>query len=130
MPTALLRALTARPALTALSPPGQRLIMALRLTVLAKRREVDALAVLTERFGCAASGRHALHIILLTGDLWPERFTMSPPCCGSLSHDELLLGTLADQAATRDRPAFDRESSDLLNEDARDQLWRELIRWQ
>ncbi len=130
MPTALLRTLTARPAISALAPPGQRLIMALRLTVLARRREVDALAVLTERFGCAATGRHALHIIMLTGDLWPERFTMSPPCCGSMSHDELLLGSLADLAAAQNRPEFDRESRDLLNEDARDQLWRELIRWQ
>lgn len=121
--------LTARPLLAELMPTGQRLIAALRLTVLARRREVDPLAVLTERFGCATTGRRALHIIALTGDLWPERFTLSPPCCRSLSHDEALLGALAGHAAQADRPRFDREARDLLNEDARDQLWRELRRW-
>jgi hypothetical protein len=121
---------TARPLMVDLQPVGQRLIMALRLTVLAQRREVDAQAVLRERFGCANAARQALHIIYLAGDLWPERFTMSPPCCRTLSHDEALLGAMAGHVAAANRPAYDQAACDLLNEDIRDQLWRELTRWQ
>ncbi len=130
MATDLFQTLTARPLMVDLRIAGQRLIMALRLTVLARRRDVDALAVLNERLGCSARAHHALHIIGLAGDLWPERFTMSPPCCRSLSHDEALLGMLADHAFAGNRPTFDRVACDLLCEDARDQLWRDLIRWQ
>jgi hypothetical protein len=125
----LLTALTARPLLNDLTPVGKQLVDALRMTVLARRREVDAHAVLTERLGSNARARHALHIIYLTGDLWPERFTMSPPCCRSLSHDEALLGELTGYASFANRPAFDQAARDLLSEEARDQLWRELIRW-
>lgn len=125
----LVHQLMARPLMSALAPPGQRLIAALRLTVLARRRGVDPVAVLNEKFGCAHIGQLAMHIICVTGDVWPERFTISPPCCRSLSHDEALLGTIADLAGRQDRPAFDAEARDLLSEDARDQLWRELSRW-
>ena len=129
MATDLLQLLTARPLVSTLSPPGERLIAALRLSVLARRRDVDPLAVLAERFGSRPVAEQALHIISLIGHIWPERFTLSPPCCRSLSHDEALVGTLADLAADDARAAFDREAGDLLAEDARDQLWRDLIRW-
>lgn len=125
----LLSLFTRRGTLPDLSAPAQQLITGVRLTVVARRRQVDALAVLAERLGDTAAARHALHITCLTGDLWPERFTLSPPCCRSLTHDEALLAALVDCAGREDRPAFDRESAELLSEDARDQLWRELIRW-
>jgi hypothetical protein len=129
MSTMLLASLLTRPRISDLLPSGARLVMALRLTVLTRRRDLDPLPILEERLGCPARARQALHIVLLAGDVWPERFTMSPPCCGTMSHDEQLLGVMADHAATGDRPSFDRAAGDLLNEDARDQLWREFTRW-
>lgn len=130
MTTALIRKLAHRPLLTSLDRPGQRLIDALRMTVLARRRQVDAAALLRERLECPAAARHALYIVTIAGDVWPERFVLSPPCCRCLSYDEALLGTLADHAAHGNRPDFDRDAGDLLSEDSRDQLWRALIRWQ
>jgi hypothetical protein len=129
MSTALLTSLLHQPLLVDLPRPGARLIMALRLTVMARRREVAELPLLNERLGCPARARLAAHIVTVVGDVWPERFTVSPRCCAALSYDEQLLGGLAGAASGDDRPGFDQAARDLLSEEIRDQLWRELIRW-
>jgi hypothetical protein len=129
MPTAFLDTLRTAPSVAELPPTGSRLIIALRLFVIARRRGHCPLARLTERLGSSADARLAIHVAGIVGYLWPERFTVSPPCCTSLSFDEQLLAELACHVADGDRPAYDRASRELLNEDARDQLWRELNRW-
>jgi hypothetical protein len=129
MQTTQLSHLLVRPAFASLPPSAAQLVMALRVFVIARRREVEPVPVLTERLGCLARARLAVHIAGVVGYVWPERFTLSPPCCGSLSHDEQLLGELAAWAAAGNRPRFDAAGCDLLGDEARDQLWREFTRW-
>lgn len=129
MQSTALAALMAHPRLSDMPPAGMRIIMCLRLVVIARRRSLDPIPILAERIGGITRAHHALHIVHLVGDTWPERFTLSPPCCGTVSHDEALLAELAGHADASDRPAFDRASADLLTSDARDQLWREFTRW-
>lgn len=109
-----------------LSDEGVRVVMATRLKIICDRRGIDPIPPLTERMGGLAAALRMMHVTGLVATLWPDPFTLSPPCCQSVSHDEALLGNLAEYAAQRDRVRFDCEARDLLNEDARDQLWRDL----
>ena len=129
MQSTALAALIAHPRLSDMPRVGMRIIMCLRLVIIARRRAIDPIPLLAERIGGITRAHHALHIVHLVGDMWPERFTLSPPCCGAMSHDEALLAELAGHADAADRPAFDRAGADLLASDARDQLWREFTRW-
>lgn len=109
-----------------IDPAAMRLVMATRLAVLCQRREVDPLPLLTQRVGCRMMAVAMLHLVSVTGTAWPEAFSLSPPCCRTLSHDEALLAALAEAALSNDRRGFDGCSRDLLTEDARDFLWREI----
>jgi hypothetical protein len=126
MQSNLLSRLIAPARLASLSPAGILLIRCARIIVIAQRRDQNPLAPLSDRLGCAGRAQRMLHLISIVGFLWPERFTLSPPCCAMLSHDEALLGALAGTAVAHDRPGFDHASHELLSEDTREQLWREL----
>ncbi|MCU0728944.1 MAG: hypothetical protein MUF41_02405 [Sphingopyxis sp.] len=104
---------------------SQTLIMAMRLHVVSTRRAVDPVPLLVERLGNEARARHAMHIVMVVGSLWPDRFILSPPCCRLLSFDEHLIGRLVDWQQCDDRARFDADARDLLGDDAREQLWRE-----
>ena len=118
--------LSTPPRLGDLSPLAIRLVMATRIRVSAERQGRPWLAILTARLGSHEEALHAAHLVEVIGGAWPERFALSPPCCPSLSPDEALLGALTEATEEGDRPGFDRESRDLLDSEARDQLWREL----
>jgi hypothetical protein len=126
MQTSQLASLFAPDRLADLPPAGLVLVQALRLTIIARRRERDPMPLLAERLGSEGHARRILRIVLLAGDVWPEKFTLSPPCCSAMTHDEALLGTMAGLAARGDRPAYDAVSREMLSEDARDVLWRML----
>lgn len=107
-------------------PAAVRLVMAIRIAALCSARKVDVLPAIAERTGCQRLALRLLHFIAVAGNAWPEPFIVSPPCCRALSHDETLLVALTEAANDDDRPRFDRHSADLLNEEVRDLLWREL----
>ena len=122
----LIEKLTARTPLGALSPEGARVIMALRLKIVCDKRGMDAIPPLSTRMGGISGALRMIHVTALVAALWPDPFALSPPCCRTLSHDEAMLGALAEAAYAGDRARFDDESTDMLSEEARDQLWRDL----
>lgn len=107
-------------------PAAMRLVMATRLAVLCQRRDVDPLPLLTQRVGCQRAAIGLIHLVAVAGSAWPESFSLSPPCSGTLSHDETLLAAMAEAVLIDDRAAFDRCSCDMIGEDSRDFLWREI----
>lgn len=128
MQTSPLAQLIAPARLSSLPPAGILIIQSARLLAIARRREQDPLPLLADRLGDAGWAQHMARCVLLAGEVWPERFTLSPPCCGAMTHDEALLGDMAARAMAGDRRGYDAACRDLLNEDARDLLWRELRR--
>lgn len=110
-----------------LDTAGLQIVMATRLRVMCDTRGLDPVPPLSQRLGGIGGALRMLHLVALIARIWPERFTLSPPCCRMLSHDETLLGALAEAAAASDRGRFDRESRDLLSEDIRDQVWHEMV---
>ena len=114
------------PRMGALEPFAREAILVTRLAVLAARREVAVLPVLERRLGDAAIAARYLHLTQVVAAAWPERFSLGPPCCATLSPDEMLLAELAGAVAEGDAARFDDASSEMLGEDARRILWQEM----
>ncbi len=114
------------PRMCALEPFARETILVTRLSVLAARREVAVLPVLERRLGDAALAARYLHLTQVVAAAWPERFSLAPPCCPTLSPDEMLLAELAGAAADGDLRRFDSAGREMLGDDARAIVWQEL----
>lgn len=67
----------------------------------------------------------ALHLMLATlGAAWPDPFAVAPPCCPHLTHDEATLVGMVLASRRHDRPVFDALLCEMLDDDARDRLFR------
>ena len=125
--TARLASLLEAPCTDSLSQCARDIVVATRIDVICRKRGIDPMATLVQRLGSEARAKRIRHLVDVVGAVWPEAFALSPPCCRHLSHDEALLGTLIEAAEVGDRRWFDTVSRDLLNEEARDGLWREML---
>jgi hypothetical protein len=102
---------------------GLCVVRALRRWVAAHKSALCPVAAMRAQLGCVRAAAH-LHLLLEeVGAAWPEPFSVSPPCCPRLSHDEATLAEMLRLAEYDDRPGFDRLLADLLPGDARDCLF-------
>ncbi len=127
MMTGIIGQMMTPPRLDSLVAAAAQAVMAVRIDVICRRRGIDPVPALVQRLGSAAMARRATHFVDVIGAAWPEPFTLSPPCCRTLSHDELLLGTMIEAAGLDDRRWFDRVCCDLLDDDSRDAAWRGIM---
>jgi hypothetical protein len=118
-----------RPRLAAYGDPARDIVMAIRWQVVGTKRGHDAFPALIDRLGGAVRAGRAVHMRLLIAAIWPDSFALSPCCCPHMTHDEALLAALMEAAQCGARADFDTLACDMLSEDARDQLWRECVRF-
>lgn len=114
--------------LAELTSAGSSVVLALRRHVVAARRGSDSGAAFRDRCANAGYVVRMLCLVEQVAQVWPDSFTLSPPCCGRLTPDEWLLGRLAVCAGSGDRSAFEGEARDMLDGEARDALWLALTR--
>jgi hypothetical protein len=115
--------LTRTPDLRALPDREARLTMALRLWVVMNKLGRSPLAAMGEKLESRRAAAH-LHLMLEEiGAAWPEAFSVSPPCCPRLGHDESLVLDMIRAAGRADRPGFDWLLCDLLPGEAREPLY-------
>ncbi len=99
------------------------MIGALRHWVRARRAKRCPTAAAAAHLG---SARAAAHLGLLVEEIaacWPDPFTVAPPCCPRLSHDEATLAAMLRLGNARDRPGFDALLAEMLPQDARERLF-------
>lgn len=123
MTSLLLEKLTQAPRTSQLAAVARDAILAIRLHLTYRHSGVDSLGPLSRRLGGGEAALRHIHVAGAMASIWPERFTLSPPCCPCLSHDEALLGNLIEAVANDDRARFDAESRDFLHDEARAALW-------
>ncbi|TFI59493.1 addiction module antidote protein [Sphingomonas parva] len=115
--------LARRAELQELPDQAVRAVRALRRWVAARGTGRCTMDSLRAQLGCLRAAVHLQLLLEEVGAAWPEPFSVSPPCCPRLSHDETTLAGMLSLAAAADRPGFDRLLSDLLAEDVRERLY-------
>ena len=96
-----------------------RLVMALRIAVVAESLGPDAPSLVAERLGGARQANDFSLVLAAMGEAWPEPFKVARPCCQKLSWDEQTCAVMFRYAALNDRARFDRLLAEMLDDDAR-----------
>lgn len=131
MPAAqTIRRLTQSRTLRHTPPPAAQIILGLRLCVLLYKCGRNPVPELEQKFGSMAAARRFGIVVEAIGQMWPDPFAVSPPCCPMLSFDESLLSDAAEAAAAQDRVSFDRLTAEMLGGDARETLFATLTEFQ
>ena len=96
-----------------------RLVVALRIAVFAHKTGADPAPHVATRLGSVALSNQLSLILEAMGQAWPEPFSVSRPCCGRLSPDETMFVGMVRGAMRGNRAMFDRQTREMLGEDAR-----------
>lgn len=105
-----------------------KLVVAMRIAIFAHKSGADPAPHVAARLGSVALSNQLSLIVEAMGHAWPERFSVSRPCCGRLSPDETMFVGLLRASMRGNRVAFDRQSCEMLGEDARNLIYN--LMWQ
>ena len=105
-----------------------RLVVALRIAVFAHKSGTDPAPHVAARLGSTALSNQLSLVVEAMGQAWPDPFSVSRPCCGRLSPDEILFVGMVRSAMRGNRAAFDRQTREMLGEDARTLIYN--LMWQ
>ncbi|WP_073976284.1 hypothetical protein, partial [Erythrobacter donghaensis] len=100
-----------------------RLVVALRIAVFAHKSGTDPAPHVAARLGSTALSNQLSLVVEAMGQAWPEPFCVSRPCCARLSPDETMFVAMVRSAARGNRAAFDRQTREMLGEDARNLIY-------
>lgn len=100
-----------------------QLIISARIAVFAHRTGADPKAHIAARLGSHAMSNQLALVIIAIGQAWPEPFSVAPPCCSRLSPDEAMLVAMIGSAMRGNRALFDRQTCEMLAEDARSLIY-------
>jgi len=104
------------------------LVVAMRIAIFAHKSGVDPAAHVATRLGSVMLSNQLSLIVEAMGQVWPEPFGVSRPCCGRMSPDEALFVSMLRAAIRGNRAAFDRQTQEMLAEDARTLIYN--LMWQ
>jgi hypothetical protein len=115
------------PPLATLPVREARVVRSLRLWTVLRRAGQCPLQAVADQLG---SGRAAAHLHLMLAKVaacWPDPFAVAPLCCARLSHDETIFADMIRLGSAGDRPGFDRLLGEMIDADAREQLYRSAV---
>lgn len=105
-----------------------RLVVALRIAVFAHKTGADPAPHVATRLGSVALSNQLSLVLEAIGQAWPEPFSVSRPCCSRLSPDEAMFVGMVRSAMRGNRAAFDRQTREMIAEDARTLIYN--LMWQ
>lgn len=105
-----------------------RLVVALRIAVFAHKTGADPAPHVAARLGSVPLSNQLSLVLEAMGQVWPEPFSVSRPCCGRLSPDEAMFVGMMRSAMRGNRAAFDRQTREMIAEDARTLIYN--LMWQ
>ena len=111
------------PALASLPDREAQMVRSLRLWTVLRRADRCPLQAVADQLGSRRAAAH-LHLMLAkVAASWPDPFAVAPLCCARLSHDEKIFADMMRLGADRDRAGFDRLLGEMIDGDAREQLY-------
>lgn len=105
-----------------------KLVVALRIAIFAHKSGADPAPHVAARLGSIPLSNQLSLVLEAMGQAWPDPFSVSRPCCGRLSPDEVLFVGMVRSAMRGNRAAFDRQTREMLGEDARSLIYN--LMWQ
>ncbi|AMO72873.1 hypothetical protein [Sphingorhabdus sp. M41] len=120
--SAFAQSLAATPKISALPPAQMRIVVAMRIAVLAWRKRQDPKPYLVRQLGDEIAARHFVHIIELMSDCWPEAMAVHRPCCQQTSYDEMLMLDLTTAAIQREPDHFHGLLGEMIGRSDRQKL--------
>lgn len=105
-----------------------RLVVSLRIAIFAHKTGADPAPHVAARLGSVALSNQLSLVLEAMGQVWPEPFSVSRPCCGRLSPDEAMFVGMLRSAMRGNRAAFDRQTREMIGEDARTLIYN--LMWQ
>lgn len=102
---------------------GLQSVTAFRILALCSRAGREPVVEMASRFRSVTVAKAFLSWAHCVGRCWPERVTVHPPCCRSLSPDEMAFALLIEAAGVGDRQAFSRALDGLVRSDRHEQLY-------
>lgn len=120
--SAFAQSLAATPKLSAMPAAQMRIIIAIRIAALARKKRQDAKPYLGKHLGDEIAARYFAHIIELMGDCWPEPVAVYRPCCSQVSYDEILMIDLTTAVVQRQPEHFHGLIGEMIGRSDRQKL--------
>ncbi|ATW03504.1 hypothetical protein [Sphingorhabdus sp. YGSMI21] len=120
--SAFAQSLAATPKIAALPAAQMRIVVAMRIAVLAWKKRQDPKPYLVKQLGDEIVARHFAHIIELMSDCWPEPMAVHRPCCQQTSYDEMLMLDLTTAAVQREPDHFHGLLGEMIGRSDRQKL--------
>ena len=120
--SAFAQSLAATPTLSAMSAAQMRIIVAMRIAVLARAKRQDPKPYLVKQLGDEIAAGHFAHIIELMDDCWPEPVAVHHPCCQQTSYDEILVLDLTMAVVQRQPEHFHGLLGEMIGRSDRQKL--------
>ena len=114
------------PDIRTLAGPEARIIMSLRLAIVAHKTNQDCRERLDERLGSRKATIRLLLIVETVGFAWPEAFKIGCPCTPKTTPDEILFLNMMRHVVTGNRPAYDALLCEMIDDCARERIWHDI----
>lgn len=121
--------LASTPVLQALRTDQVRIIISMRVAVLAHGQGFGIKPYLAKQLCNTEATQHFAQAMERMGDCWPEPVTVHQPCCATISYDEMLFLDLVTAVVKGEEEYFHDLLSDMIDERARVLLHRSLSKF-
>jgi hypothetical protein len=103
-----------------------RIIMSLRLAIVAHKTDQDCRSRLAERLGSRLAATRLLIVVETVGFAWPESFKTGCPCSPETTPDEILFLNMIRLAAIGNLPAYNALICEMIDDSARERIFHDI----
>ncbi len=120
--------LTHTPQLYDLNEENRKIIIALRITTLAKQKKINIGSYLCKYFQCPHTSKYFLHMYETIEDTWPDKIYVHKPCSQSISYDEMLITDLIEATLQKYIMHFHGLLCEMLSKSQSERLHHNIVR--
>jgi len=114
------------PDIRILAAAEARIIIALRLAIIAHKTDQDCRERLDEQLGGRQATTRLLIIAETVGFAWPEAFKLGCPCSPQTTPDEILFLNMIRHVASGNRAGYDALICEMIDDSARDRIYADM----
>lgn len=120
--SAFVQSLTVTTRLSDLPDKQKGVIVAMRITILARVEKQGPKSHLIQQLGDEVAATHFAHIVEMMGDCWPEPMVVNRPCGSMVTYDEMLLLDLVKATVQKVPQRFNELLSEMIGRSDRRKL--------